>query len=63
MLCRKWLPVVTVEIPEIAEKNDSPVESEPVEETVAPVETVASEEVNEERVEVIKTAGPLNLPQ
>ena len=48
----------TVEIPEIAEKNDSPVESEPVEETVAPVETVASEEVNEERVEVIKTAGP-----
>lgn len=47
-----------VETPEIAEKNDSPVEPEPVEETVAPVETVASEEVNEERVEVIKTAGP-----
>lgn len=48
----------TVEIPEIAEKTDSPVEPEPVEEAVVPVETVASEEVNEERVEVIKTAGP-----
>lgn len=48
----------TVEIPEIAEKTDSPVEPEPVEETVAPVETVASEEVNEEKMEVIKTAGP-----
>ena len=45
-----------VETPEIAEKIDSPVE--PVEEAVVPVETVASEEVNEERVEVIKTAGP-----
>lgn len=48
----------TVEIPEITEKKDTPVEPEPVEEAVAPVETVASEEVNEERVEVIKTAGP-----
>ena len=47
-----------VETPEIAEKIDSPVEPEPVEEAVVPVETVASEEVNEERVEVIKTAGP-----
>ena len=47
-----------VETPEIAEKTDSPVEPEPVEEAVVPVETVASEEVNEERVEVIKTAGP-----
>ena len=45
-----------VETPEIAEKIDSPVEPEPVEEAVVPVET--SEEVNEERVEVIKTAGP-----
>lgn len=48
----------TVETPEITEKKDTPVEPEPVEEAVAPVETVASEEVNEERVEVIKTAGP-----
>ena len=47
-----------VETPEIAEKIDSPVEPEPVEEAVVPVETVASEEVYEERVEVIKTAGP-----
>ena len=47
-----------VETPEIAEKIDTPVEPEPVEEAVVPVETVASEEVNEERVEVIKTAGP-----
>ena len=41
----------TVETPEITEKKDTPVEPEPVEEAVAPVETVASEEVNEERVE------------
>ena len=47
-----------VETPEIAEKTDSPVEPEPVEEAVVPVETVASDEVYEERVEVIKTAGP-----
>ena len=47
-----------VETPEIAEKIDSPVEPESVKEAVVPVETVASEEVYEERVEVIKTAGP-----
>lgn len=50
--------VGAVETPEIAEKTDNPVEPESVEEAVAPVDTVASEEVNEERVEVIKTAGP-----